>query len=267
MRVRRPAIAALALVAALGLAGCGPEESASSSGAGTSATGEKVAEQASAETELASAVKKLNENTMKVDMRMAGALSMSGVADGRTGNSEMSVDMGSAGSGSTMSMRKIDDDIYLKIGGDLGKTLGASSGGKEWMHLDAAKLGAGSSLNFGSKDDPAGAKVLLDAVTGVERVGDHDFKGTLDLTKSPRYNQDKESLAALGDKATNLPFTAKTDTEGRLTELAMDMSGLGAGAGEMTTKYSDFGTEVSVEAPPSSQVQEMPSSLSGILNA
>ncbi|GAA2546880.1 hypothetical protein GCM10010435_15160 [Winogradskya consettensis] len=269
MRNRRPVIAGLALVAALGtaslgLAGCGPESATSTGSTGTSVTGkEAAAEQLTPELDLAAAAKKLSTDTMKIDMDMSGAMSMTGVADGRTGDAETTINMGALSSDSKMVMRKIGNDIYMKIDGNLGKTLGADSS-KPWMHIDATKLGEGNSFNFNSKEDPAGTKALLDAVTQVERVGDTGFKGTLDLTKSPRYSKGME---ALGDKATKLPFTATKDSEGRLTELTGDMSSLGSGAGKMTTKYHDFGTKVSVEAPSAAQVQEMPSSLSGILNA
>jgi hypothetical protein len=268
MRNRRPLIAGLALVAALGLTGCGPNGGTTATGAGSSTgvTGKPAADQLAPKDDLAAAAQKLGGETMKMNMDMAGAMSMSGVADGKSGDAEMTIDMGAVSDGSKMVMRKIGTDIYMKLSGNLAKTLGGSSS-KEWMHIDAAKLGEGSSFNFNSKEDPAGTKALLDAVTQVERVGDNGFKGTLDLTKSPRYNKNKESLQALGEKATKVPFTAKKDSEGRLTEMSMDMSAMGAGAGEVKTTYHDFGTPVSVEAPPAAQVQEMPSQLSGILNA
>ncbi|AGL20685.1 hypothetical protein [Actinoplanes sp. N902-109] len=270
MRNRRPLIASLALVTALGLTACGTNDGSSAAGPDRSAgvTGHQVAEQLSPEADLAAAAKKLSGETMKVDMTMGSTMSMSGVADGKTGDVQMTVDMGALGDGNSMEMRKVGTDMYMKLGGELGKTLGGDSS-KEWLHIDAAKLGEGSTFNFNSKDDPAGTKALLDAVTQVERVGGDGFKGTIDLTKSPRYNKNKESLKALGAKATTIPFTAKKDSQGRLTELTMDMSSLGAGAagGTFTTKYHDFGTPVSVEAPPASQVQEMPSQLSGLLNA
>ncbi|WP_067507957.1 hypothetical protein [Actinoplanes sp. TFC3] len=267
MKTRRPLIASLALVAALGLTGCGPNGGESATGSGSNgAVSQEAAKDLTPEADLAAAAQKLNTETMKIDMDMAGAMSMTGVADGKNGTTEMSVTMGAVSKDSKMVMRKVGPDLYMKVGGELGKLMGGNSS-KEWMHLDAAKLGQGSSLNFGSKDDPAGAKAMLDVVTQVERVGDNGFKGTLDLTKSPRYNKDQNSLKALGDKATKVPFEAKKDSEGRLTELSFDMSGMGTGAGKVVTKYHDFGTPVSVEAPPASQVQEMPSQLSGILNA
>lgn len=269
MSNRRLAIAGLALVAALGLTGCGPDEDKAATtggGKGTGVAAQQAAGKQDPAADLAAAAQKLGEQSMKIDMNMAGAMSMNGVADPKSGNVKMSMEMGALGDGTAIEMRKLGDDLYMKFGGSIGSMLGGGDKTKPWMHIDASKLSEGSSFNVMPKDDPAGTKAMISAMTQVERVGDTGFKGTLDLTKSPRYNKNK-SLEALGAKATKVPFTAKKDGEGRLTELTLDMSSLGAGAGKVETKYSDFGTPVSVEAPPASQVQEAPSQLSGILNA
>lgn len=260
MRNRRPIIAGIALAATLGLTACASDGGGAGTGAGgTGATGggRQVTQQLSADADLAAATAKLAEDTMRVEMDMAGAISMKGKADGRTGDSEIDMDMGAAAQGMSMVMRKVGDDIYMKMGGELAGALGGSSA-KEWMHIDAAKL-QNSSLGLSGKGDPAGSQALLEAATSVERVGEDGFKGTLDLTKSSRYQNDKDALDSLGAKATAVPFTARKDSEDRLVEVSFDLSGMGAGSGKMTAKYSDFGTPVSVEAPPASQVQEMPS--------
>ena len=266
MTNRRLAIAGLALVATLGLTGCGPEGTkASDAGNGSGVAATQAGAKQDAAADLAAAAQKLGEQSMKIDMNMAGAMSMTGVADPKAGTAKMSMEMGALGKGTGIEMRKIGDDLYMKFGGSMGKALGGGSSAKPWMHIDASKLAEGSNFKL-PKDDPAGSKAMIAAMTQVERVGDTGFKGTLDLTKSPRYSKNK-GLEALGDKATKIPFTAKKDAEGRLVELTLDMSSLGAGGGKVTTKYFDFGTPVSVEAPSASQVQEAPSQLSGILNA
>ncbi|WP_306206943.1 hypothetical protein [Actinoplanes sp. RD1] len=261
MRTRRPLIAGLALAAALGLTGCATNDTATT-GAGAGVGARQAGGEQSPERELAAATAKLAENTMKVDMDMAGAIAMRGSADGRTGDAELTMDMGAAAQGSTMVMRKVGDDIYMKVGGSLASAFGGSSG-KDWMHIDAAKV-ANSSLSVSDEGDPAGTRALLQAATGVERVGTDGFKGTLDLTKAERYKDNKEALSALGDKASSVPFTAKKDGEGRLVEIAIDLSGMGAGSGMMKATYHDFGTEVDIKAPPASQVQEMPSQLTSM---
>ena len=265
MRNRRLAIASLALVAGLGLTACGNGDSTSTGKTGSGAAATQAAEKLDPAADLAAAAKKLGEQSMKLDMDMAGAMSMTGVADPKAGTANMTMDMGALGKGAKIEMRKVGNDLYMKFGGQMGDMLKGGSSSKAWMHIDASKLAEGSNYNI-SPDDPAGTKAMLEAITGVERVGEDGFKGTLDLTKSARFNKG-DSLKALGDKATKVPFTAKKDSEGRLVELNLDMSAIQPGTGTIKTKYHDFGTPVSVEAPPASQVQEMPAQLSGILNA
>ena len=253
------------MIAGLGLTTCGSSDAlwSGSNGSGTTVT--QASEALDPGADLAAATKKLGENSMKIDMDMAGAMSMTGVADAKAGKVKMSMDMGALGDGAKIEMRKVGNDLYMKFGGQMGDMLKGGSSTKPWMHIDATKLGEGSNFNI-TPDDPAGTKTMLQALTDVQRVGEDGFKGTLDLTKSPRYNKG-DQLKALGDKATKVPFTAKKDSEGRLTELTLDMSAIQPGTGKIKTRYHDFGTPVSVEAPPASQVQEMPSQLSGILNA
>ncbi|GAA3904926.1 hypothetical protein [Actinoplanes auranticolor] len=269
MRNRRPAIAGLALVAALGLTGCGPADGQAQPGGNAPA----AAQQADPAAELAAAAQKLGEQSLRFEMEMVGAITASGEADPKAGNARMTMDMGSLGDGNKIELRKVGTDVYLKFGGAVGQMLGGqSSSGKEWMHVDAAKLPAGSSFNVMSPDDPAGTKAMVAAMTRVERTGANGYQGSLDLAKSPTYNK-KDALKALGGN-TLVPFTAETDAQGRLVELTLDMSGLGAssgagavpGGGKVKTTYSDFGTKVSVAAPPAAQVQELPSQLAGMLN-
>ncbi|GGQ39318.1 hypothetical protein [Couchioplanes azureus] len=265
MRNRRLVMAVVAVGVALGLTGCGPEDTAKTpTGAAGATAAAQAASQLDPKADLAAAAKKLADQSMKIDMDMSGQMSMSGVADTKARLAKVSMSMGALG-GDKIEMRMIKDDLYLKAG-SLGAMLGGKGGGKTWMHIDAAKLSEGSSFNLSPNgDDPAGTQAMISALTEVERVGDTGFQGTLDLSKSPRFK--KGAMAGLGDKLTKIPFTAKKDGEGRLVEMTLDMSGLGAGAGKMKTTYHDFGTPVSVEAPPASEVQEMPSQLSGILNA
>ncbi|AGZ45832.1 hypothetical protein [Actinoplanes friuliensis] len=258
MRNRRLAIAGLALMTALGLAGCGPADKVQPR-AGASADVPEAAPKA----ELAAAAKRLGEQSMRVDMDMAGAISMSGVADPAAGTAKMAMDLGLLGQDTKIEFRKLGDDVYLKFGGQMSSLLGTESS-KPWMHVDATELAKGSSLTIMSKDDPGNTKALIEAMTKVEKVGAHDFKGTLDLSKSPQYN--KESLKALGGKMTDVPFTATTDDQDRLTGLTLDMSSLGQGTGKIKTTYTDFGTPVSVEAPPAKQVGELPKEFAGLLD-
>jgi hypothetical protein len=267
MTNRRLAIAGLALVATLGLTGCGPTDTQAQPGPGAPA----AADQADPAADLAAAAQKLGQDSLRFEMQMVGSITASGTADPKAGSAQMSMDMGGLGDGTKIELRKVGDDIFMKFGGAAGQLLGNKSD-KPWMHLDASKLPAGSSFAMMSPDDPAGTKAMIAAMTKVERVGANGYQGQLDLAKSPTYNK-KDSLKALGGN-TLVPFTASTDDQGRLVELTLDMSALGAssgagalpGGGKVKTTYSDFGTKVSVTAPPAADVQELPAQLAGMLN-
>jgi len=267
MTDRRLAIAGLAMVATLGLTGCGPLGGQAQPSGGAPV----AAEQADPAAALAAAARKLGEDSVRFEMEMIGSITASGVADPKAGNAEMSMDMGALGEDNKIELRKVGDDIFMKFGGSAGQLLG-SKNGKPWMHVDATKLPEGSSFAIMSPDDPAGTKKMITAMTAVERVGTNGFRGTLDLAKSPTYNK-KDSLKSLAGN-TLVPFTASTDDQGRLVELTLDMSALGAssgagavpGGGKVKTTYSDFGTKISVAAPPAGEVQELPAGLAGMLN-
>jgi hypothetical protein len=213
-----------------------------------------VAKQADPAAELAAAAAKLGEQSMKVRMEMAGGVSVSGVADPKAQTADMSMSTGTGSGGTDIKMLRVGNDMWMKFGG----SLGTLAGNGKWMHLDIKEM-----VN-GAYGDPAATAKMINATANVQRTGDHAFKGTLDLTKAQTVS--KAAVKAMGDKANAVPFTARTDETGRLVELTVDMGGIAPGAGTMKSTYSDFGTPVSVKAPPAAQVEELPSQLKGILN-
>lgn len=255
MANRRLTTAALALVAAVGLAvsGCGGSSGTSPS---TKADGGATTSQLSAAEELKAAVHKLNEDTVRVTLD--GAMqSGGGVMDPRTRTAEMSIKMGFGGKSIDVEFVRIQDDIYLKMG-DFG---GAPN---KWIHIDGSKISSDSQLGAMLQGDPAGAQRLTTGLAEVERDGERRFKGTIDMTKTPTTD---ESLKILGDEAKAVPFTARVDEQGRLVEFALDMSGLDDSLGTLTATYSDFGSPVLVQRPAESETMEAPSELLGALNA
>src|SRR5690242_13245863 len=102
----RLAIASVALVAALGLTGCGPGDgsTASTGGNGSGVAAQRAAEKVDPAADLAAAAQKVSDQSMKIDMDMAGAMSMTGVADPKSGNAKMSKEMGA-----------LDKDTYIVI--------------------------------------------------------------------------------------------------------------------------------------------------------
>lgn len=269
MKNRRLAIAGLALATALGLAGCGTSSDktasdAPSAGAGATtgapAAGGSPDASSAASAELAAAAAKLAEDTVKVKTEMGSAMSMTGALDPKARKAEMTMTLGAGGTKTKVDILQLKNDMYLKFDGSLAKVVGES-----WMHIDATKLKAGSSFNQLQGNDPAGTQAMVKAMTDVQKTGANGYRGTLDLTKTPQYN--KDSMKAMGAKASAVPFTATTDGQGRLVALNVEMESLMAGAGTMKTTYSDFGTAVDVEAPPASKVKELPANMAGLLNA
>jgi hypothetical protein len=269
MKNRRLAIAGLALATALGLAGCGTDSDQTAtngpSAGGAASAGAQAqpgpgAGSREAGAELVAAASKLAESTVKIDTKMGDALSMNGALDPKAAKVKMAMVLGTTASSTRVDVIQIGNDMYLKFDGPLAKVVGGS-----WMHVDATKLKAGNSFNQLQGNDPAGTRAMTNAMTNVQKTGDHDFTGTLDLTKTPQYN--KDSMKGLGAKASAVPFTAKTDAEGRLVELNVELQTILPGAGTMRSTYSGFGTKVDVEKPEASKVKELPANMTGLLNA
>lgn len=256
MTNRRFTMAALALVASVGLALSGCDGSSGTSPS-TKADGGATTPQLSAAEELQAAVNKLNEDTVRVTLDGAGQ-SGGGVMDPRARTAEMSIKMSFGGKSFDVKFIRIQDDVYLKLG-DFG---GAPN---KWIHIDSSKIPADSELGAMLEGDPAGAQELANGLVEVERDGERRFKGTIDTTKARTASA--ESLKVLGDEAKAVPFTASVDEQGRLVELTLDMSGLADSLGTMKATYSDFGISVSVQRPAASETMEAPRELLGFLNA
>ncbi len=245
----------------IGLSGCGPQSGGGATGVGGTTASQEAARPAVPAAELAAAATKLEGESLKVTMTMAAGLNADGAVNADGSRMDMTMTMGgSGGTDGRIAVRKVGNDLYMKFGGSLGSMLGGAGG--KWMHVDATKVPEGSAFSMRGSN-PKDASKMIAATTGVEKTGDGSFKGVLDMTRTPGANT--KSLEALGAKATAVPFTARVDAEGRMTELVIDVETLAPGAGKVTTRYSDFGTPVSVDAPPASQVMEMPKEMLGVL--
>jgi hypothetical protein len=255
MRIRRLTIVGVALVAAIGLAGCGAAKHKATL-AGAPATGSAAADASAAGPQLAAAVTELGEQSMRVETTMAGGVSMSGLADAKARTADMSMNLGAEAG--EMRMVRVGDDVWLKFGGAMAQLVG---GRDTWLHMD---LKQAQNSAIGALD-PAQVAETLHTAAGVRRVGDHAFTGTIDVTRTPGF-ADADAVKQMGDRAKALPFTARTDDLGRLVEITADMTGFADAAGTLRITYSDFGAKVAVNAPPPSQVTEMPGDLVDLLN-
>lgn len=240
MSFQRLAVASVTIAAIVGLGGCnsGSKDSGSNGAAPVATT---TASTTPIE-EFVAASKKLGDETMKMKMSMPGGVEATGFADLANKKLDMTMKMTEGTESVDIAMRLVGETLYMKMDPTSDK----------WMSLDVSKLPAGNSLN---PENLVNAKDFAAAAVDVKLEGDN-FSGTLDMTKSP--SADAATLKALGSKATAVPFTAKRDSEGRLIELVIDMSGMGAGAGKITTTYYDFGSKVDVAAPAASEVTPMP---------
>ena len=98
--------------------------------------------------------------------------------------------------------------------------------------VDAAKVPAGSSLTFLS--EPLFARAFLAAAKDVRENADGELAGVLDLTKVPAGTGRSRAIAdafakAAGARATDIPFVASVDAEGRFAGLRATFPGADQG--------------------------------------
>lgn len=183
--------------------------------------------------------------------------------------------------GMDVEMRYIDNVEYMHAPSQL---LG-KDGGKPWIKVDlneAAKEKLGASLSQLTNGQPSDPTQILSYLRGVGTVTDKGpatIDGTptehyqaelnvADLAKKENLNADQEAMIekVLGDQ--QVPMQLWIDQQNRLRQMSYSQtmdpgaisgatgSDTGAIAVQMTMKLSDFGTPVSVTAPPADQTQD-----------
>ncbi len=235
------------------LAGCG--DKAPTGDGTTTAPATTSAPQASAKEAFTNAVKKLQEQSVKAEVKLDGVVAMTATSQndpvGKKATSTTEVN--ASGMKISTSILAVNREVWVKMTGVPGAP-------DKWMHVAADKVAPGSSLDIG-KDQSAR---LQSAAVSVERDGANGFKGTIDITKLGTISEDL--VKQLGDKAKAMPFTATLDSQGRLATVEMDMSTAVPGMGKMTTKYSGYGDPVTVTPPAAGEVVEMPEQFLTALN-
>ncbi|WP_117215933.1 hypothetical protein [Allorhizocola rhizosphaerae] len=239
--------------ATFALAGCG--DNPQPSGTDSTPPPTSSAPQASAKEAFTNAVKKLQQQSSKAELKMDGMVAMTATTQtdpaGKKATSATEVNV--SGVKVTTSILANNGEVWVKMTGVPGAP-------DKWMHVAADKVAKGSSLDL-TKDQ---STRLEASIVTVERDGASGFKGTLDLTKMGTVSEDL--VKQLGDKAKALPFTATVDSQGRLSTMEIDLNGAMAGLGKMTTKYSAYGEPVNVTPPAASEVVEMPEQFLAALN-
>jgi predicted small lipoprotein YifL len=235
--------------ATLALAGCG-DKTPDASPPPSSSVAQVPAKEA-----LANALKKLDQQSSKVEQTMDGMFSMksTGATDPVANKVDMSMEMSLSGTQFKVAIRSLGNDVWVKM-------IGIQGLSDKWMHVAADKVKKGSTLD----PEKFSSSRLSEALVDVQRDGANGFKGTIDLTKSSTISE--EALKQLGDKAKAVPFTATVDDQGRISQLTLDMNSLMQGMGMVKTTYSGYGEPVNVTAPPASEVVEMPAQLIDSMN-
>ncbi|MFC4020577.1 hypothetical protein ACFOW4_21910 [Micromonospora sp. GCM10011542] len=139
----------------------------------------------------------------------------------------------------------------------------------KYQHLDQSRIKGNRSLGFDfDKVDPAGSAVLTQGITEVRQTGAGAYAGTVDVSKAAEAGSlNAATITALGAQAKTVPFTAKLDAQGRLSELVLQIPAAGqTAAQEVRMTYSDYGTATPAQKPPADQVVEAPAELYSLFN-
>ncbi|MEU8327203.1 hypothetical protein [Micromonospora sp. NPDC048839] len=139
----------------------------------------------------------------------------------------------------------------------------------KYQHLDQSRIKGNRSLGFDfEKVDPAGSAVLTQGITEVRSTGTGAYAGTIDVTKAAEAGSlNAATIAALGTQAKTVPFTAKVDPQGRLSELVLQLPAAGqTAAQEVKMTYSDYGAATAAQKPPAAEVVEAPAELYNLFN-
>lgn len=258
MNIRRVAVTGVAVFAlAATLAGCAKEDRvdpATNSAAAASATPSRAPKDA-----LLTSAKRLTTATYKFTLT-EGTLTGTGSADGSNAAIHAAISGQEQNTAIKMDLIVINTDVYVQMDfGQLNGTLGIQP--DKYLHMDGTKLGANGTLPLGTSQEPVDAAGLLAGVVDVKSTDGKSFTGTVDLTKATGDNApEADLLQKAGDKAKSVPFTAKVDDQGRLTELKIDGSSIDPGLVFAAT-FSDYGKAANVTAPDDAQVVEAPDSV------
>ncbi|MEU5723075.1 hypothetical protein ABZ783_14770 [Micromonospora sp. NPDC047738] len=158
---------------------------------------------------------------------------------------------------------KPDSWVKLELGGKAASSVPGVQKlnlGK-YQHLDQTRIKGNRALGFDfDKLDPAGSAVLTQGITEVRQTGEGTYAGTVDVSKAAEAGSlDPAVITALGAQAQSVPFTAKVDPQGRLSELVMQIPAAGQSAAQdIKIAYTDYGNASAAQKPPADQVVEAP---------
>lgn len=266
--MRTPRLAGLGLVTtaavALAVAGCDNNTSAAP-GAATPSTGASSGSASAADpaaaSQLAAATAKLDQTSFKITVTSGSGFKLTGAIDAPHSNG--TADVTATGPNASVNIKTllVGQDLYVQIPG--------ITKNNSWTHLDGSKLPANASIGLRpGQIDPVNTANLLSSTTDVHSTGSNSYAGTLDLTKAAGLaGISKVTIDGYGQAASQVPFTAGLDAQGRLQELTIDLPPVNGQKTEpIDALYSDYGAPVDVQRPAASDVTEAPDSIYQALN-
>ncbi|RLP92349.1 hypothetical protein [Micromonospora sp. CV4] len=246
------------------LAGCGAD------GSGTGADAASPSPTATPREELLAAVPDGTEGAF----RFAGKDSssdISGVVDPAAKGMDLTAAVKDPEHGFTtrMSFLVVQEQLWMKVKftGTEGLT-GLPKLPSRWMELDRTKLTDAESAPTYEGVDVGNAGPIIEAATSVQEKADHTYTGVVDLTKGEASKAVGEAeVAALGEAARQVPFTAVVGPDGNLASLTVDVPAAGkAKAWTYVVKYVDYGSAPKLAAPTGNAAQQAPKVAYEMLN-
>jgi hypothetical protein len=285
--MRKTTLVAAGAALVLTLTACSTSGTAEPAGAGNqtqAAGGGLLASPFTDAIQLASASKQGTEKSKSAKFSMEGSaagqtISATGAMAFDGANTKFS--MTSTAAGETTEMRMVDKVMYIKLPADQQKQMGTD---KSWAKIsadgtDPVSQAMGSALSQSAEQsDPS---KILDQVSKAGRIISSDqtqlngeqvnhYKVELDIAKALDQFTGQIPAAAreqvnekLKGKDLKIPAELWLDKDNLPVQVTMDqgpmMQALGAPAGDakFTMKYSDWGTQVDVTAPPADQVVDL----------